>query len=155
MNAAPGQVVSIHISPTHGGALRLVDAVRAVPGKGLVGDRHFNPDGHGEGEARDITLIETEQLENYRNTHRAEMTPAQSRRNIATRGVRLNDLVDKTFRVGEVEVHGVELCEPCGHLARLTHPTAVEGLVHRAGLRARILTEGQIRVGDPVVPTME
>ena len=152
MNANHGHVVSIHISPTHGDEPTLVDRVRAVPGKGLEGDRHFDPDGHNPaGEARDITLIEVEQLGHYKNTHNVEMTPAQSRRNIATSGVRLNDLVDKTFHVGPVQVRGVELCEPCGHLSRLTHPTAVEGLLHRAGLRARIVTEGHIRVGDPVI----
>ena len=68
-----------------------------------------------------------------------------------TRGIDLNALVGKRFRVGEVECVGVELCEPCQHLESVTHPGVVKGMVHRAGLNADILTDGEIAVGDPVV----
>ncbi len=69
------------------------------------------------------------------------------------RGVRLNDLVGKRFRVGEVECVGVELCEPCLHLQSLTRPGIIEDLLHRGGLNADILTSGTIAVGDPIVVT--
>jgi MOSC domain-containing protein YiiM len=64
--------------------------------------------------------------------------------------VRLNDLVGRRFRVGDVECAGVELCEPCQHLQQLTWPRIIKDLLHRGGLNANILTDGQIRVGDQI-----
>jgi len=64
--------------------------------------------------------------------------------------VLLNDLVGRRFRVGDVECVGVELCEPCLHLQQLTRPEIIKDLIHRGGLNAGILTDGQIRVGDRV-----
>jgi MOSC domain-containing protein YiiM len=79
------------------------------------------------------------------------LTGAESRRQVAVRGVRLNDLVGKRFRVGAVECLGVELCEPCLHLQQLTRPGIIKELIHRAGLNADILNDGRISVGDTVV----
>ena len=78
------------------------------------------------------------------------LTAAESRRNLLTRGVDLDRLVGARFRVGEVECEGIELCEPCRHLEGLTYPGVLRGLVHRGGLRAAILEDGEIAVGDPV-----
>ena len=61
-----------------------------------------------------------------------------------------NALVGKRFRIGEVECEGVELCEPCTHMQALTRPGVLSGMVHRAGLNADVLTDGEIAVGDPV-----
>jgi MOSC domain-containing protein YiiM len=65
--------------------------------------------------------------------------------------VRLNDLVGRRFRVGEVECLGVELCEPCLHLQEMTRPGIIKELVHRGGLNADILNDGRIAVGDPIL----
>jgi MOSC domain-containing protein YiiM len=70
---------------------------------------------------------------------------------VTVRGVRLNDLVGKRFKVGDVECYGVELCEPCAHLESLTQPGVIKGLVHRGGLNADVLSGGEISVGDSVV----
>ena len=69
---------------------------------------------------------------------------------MATRGIDLNALVGRRFRVGALECEGIELCEPCTHLEGLTQPGVLKGLVHRGGLRASILSGGEIAVGDPV-----
>jgi len=123
-------------------SLRPVDSVSAVAGKGLEGDRHFFAEGARRGGA--ITLIEAEVLEDV------GLSGPQSRRQVVTRGVRLNDLVGKRFLVGEIECEGVELCEPCLHLQSLTRPGIIEDLLHRGGLNADIVTSGTISVGDPV-----
>ena len=81
-----------------------------------------------------------------------QIAPGDARRNVVTRGVALNHLVGREFRVGGVRLRGVRLCEPCSHLEGLTRPGVLDGLVHRGGLRAQILTEGEIRVGDPIEP---
>jgi MOSC domain-containing protein YiiM len=78
------------------------------------------------------------------------LDPGATRRNIVTRGVPLKHLVGQQFRVGDVTLRGLRLCEPCAHLERLSHPGVREALIHRGGLRAQILTDGTIRVGDSI-----
>jgi MOSC domain-containing protein YiiM len=127
--------------------------VRAVPGKGLVGDRHF---GRAESDPdaprpdREITLVEAETIEAFTRDYGVRLEPGDARRNIVTQGVALNHLVERRFTVGEIALLGLRLCEPCAHLAELTHESVLRGLAHRGGLRAQILTEGVIRVGDEV-----
>jgi len=133
-------VEAIHVGPSQ--ALAPVDFVRAVAGCGLEGDRHFRADGQRQGGA--LTLIEAEALEDV------GLTGTQSRRQVVVRGGRLNDLIGKRFRVGDVECFGVKLCEPCLHLQQLTRPGIIKDLIHRGGINADILTDGQISVGDPV-----
>ncbi len=143
-----GQVEAIYISPEHGELPHEVDSVRAIAGKGLEGNRYFdqgNP-------ARELTLIEAEALEALAAEHGIDLDAASSRRNVLTRGVRLNDLVDRRFRVGELECRGIELCEPCLHLQSMTQPGVIDGLVHRAGLNAEILVGGELKPGDAVSP---
>jgi MOSC domain-containing protein YiiM len=124
-------------------ALGPVSSVHAIAGHGLEGDRYFFPDGAGSGEA--LTLIEAEALEDV------GLTGAESRRQVVVRDVRVNDLVGRRFRVGDVECLGVELCEPCRHLQKLTRPGIIKDLLHRGGLRADILSGGTISVGDKVL----
>jgi MOSC domain-containing protein YiiM len=134
-------VEAINIGPSD--AIAPVGEASALAGKGLEGDRHFHEDGAAPGQA--LTLIEAEVLEEV------GLSGAASRRQVVVRGVRLNDLVGRRFRVGEVECLGVELCEPCLHLQQLTRPGIIKELIHRAGLNADILNDGRISVGDQVV----
>lgn len=78
------------------------------------------------------------------------LEPADTRRNLVTRGVRLNELVGRRFRVGEVTLKGVRLCETCGHLEQLAGTKLRPFLAGRAGLRAGIVIGGVIRVGDAI-----
>ncbi len=134
-------VESIEIGPTD--AIAPVASVAARAGQGLEGDRKFFPDGAKPGEA--LTLIEAEALE------AVGLTGSHSRRQVVTRGVRLNDLVGKRFRVGNVECLGVALCHPCKHLEEMTRPGIIKELANRGGLNADIVTGGRISVGDPIV----
>lgn len=134
-------IEAIHIGPDEGGPLRPVDSVRAVAGKGLEGDRKFRESAK-PGQA--LTLVEAENVEDV------GLGVGETRRQITVRGVALNDLVGKTFRVGDVECYGVELCEPCEHLQSMTRPGIIKDLVHRAGINADILSDGVIRVGDAI-----
>jgi MOSC domain-containing protein YiiM len=136
-----GTVKGIHISPEFERLPESVEAVE-VTAEGVRGDRYF-----GE---RNLTLIEAEALEGLYEDTGIELSAAESRRQVLTRGVRLNDLVGKRFSVGEVECVGEEWCEPCSHLQGLTRPGVLRGLVHRAGLRADIVRGGRIAVGDEI-----
>jgi MOSC domain-containing protein YiiM len=125
-----------------------VEQVRAIAGQGLEGDRNFAPGGSAPGEA--LTLIAAEALEGLLADTGIELSHEASRRNILTRGIDLNALVGRRFTVGATICEGVELCEPCNHLKKLTLPGVLRGLVHRGGLRANVLTGGTIAVGDAV-----
>lgn len=144
-----GTLVAIHIGAKASGELRAVDSIRAVAGSGLEGDRNFRADGSGKPD-QEVTLIESEAIEGLERDSGIAITGLQSRRNLLTRGVSLNDLLGREFRVGEIKLRGLELCEPCRHLERLTQPGVLKGLVHRGGLRAQILEGGMIRPGDPI-----
>jgi len=147
-----GTVISINIAPEAEAPMQSVSAVRAVPGQGLEGDRYFDHKGTFSKPQpdRELTLIEAEAIEALRSEFQVDFGLNASRRNIVTRGVPLNHLVDKEFWIGDVKARGLRLCEPCSHLQRLSHPKVLPGLVHRGGLRAQILTEGMIRVGEIV-----
>ena len=148
-----GMIVSIHIAPSAAGPMVSVEQVRAVAGQGLEGDRYFNRTGTYSKKSapdREVTLIEVEAIEALAREYKIALEPGAARRNIVTRGVPLNHVVGRKFRVGEVTLLGVRLCEPCSHLERLSHPGVREALIHRGGLRAQILTDGTIRVGDSI-----
>jgi MOSC domain-containing protein YiiM len=155
-----GIVLSLHIAPRAAAPMQSVAEVRAVPGRGLEGDRYFAGTGfystrpsHG---GREVTLIEMEAVEAlFRGVVNAggekpgiKIAACDARRNVVTAGVPLNHLVDCEFSVGEVRMRGTRLCEPCKHLEELTLPGVLSGLIHRGGLRALILDEGIIHVGD-------
>jgi MOSC domain-containing protein YiiM len=147
-----GKIESIFIANPRS-PMRAVDSAHAVPGKGLDGDRYFDKAGTFSNKStddREITLIESEAIEALRREYNVELAPHESRRNLLTSGVALNHLVGADFRVGDIMLRGLRLCEPCGHLAKLTRPGVREGLIHRGGLRAKILSEGVIHVGDEV-----
>ena len=145
-----GRVEAINIGPPET-LPAPVDRARAHAGKGLVGNRYYFENGAKPGQA--LTLISAEALEALAAEHGIEVTGAESRRNVLTRGIDLNALVGRRFRVGDVECVGVELCEPCTHLESLTQPGVIKGLAHRGGLNADILSDGEIAVGDDVVAT--
>ena len=144
-----GKLLAIIIGATLEGTLHSVDSARAVPGSGLEGDRYFNPSNSEPG--RDLTLIEFESLQALEAETGIHLELNQQRRNLVTQGVRLNPLIGRTFRIGEVTARGVRLCNPCQHLEDLTQPGVLVGLIERAGLRADILTQGTIHAGDSIV----
>ena len=146
------RVESIHIAPAAKAPMQAVAEVLAIPGVGLEGDRYalkqgtfFKPEPDFE-----LTLIEAEAVEAAQLEHGLKLVPGDARRNLVTRGVSLNPLVGREFQIGSVRVRGIRLCEPCSHLQALTGQPVIRPLTHRGGLRAQILTEGPIRIGDAV-----
>ncbi len=153
--ATDGRVEAIAVADRAEAPMRQVHTVRALPGRGLEGDRYaeqagtFTPhDGRRGG--YDLTLVEAEVLDQLILPEGRHLGYAEARRNIVTRGVDLNALVGRRFTVGDVECLGRRLCEPCAHLERLTHPGVLRSLIHKGGLRADILTGGDVREGAAV-----
>jgi len=132
--------------------------VRATAFVGLEGDRYAAGIGFwspNEAVDRSITLVEAEEIERLADEAGIHLDPGETRRNVTTRGIRLNDLVGRRFRIGDVECLATRLCEPCLYLTDLIGKPILRPLVHRAGLRARILNYGEIAVGDAIVPLDE
>lgn len=143
-------IEAIYICGEEGSDQQSVNAVDAVAGKGLIGDRYFGADNYP---GQNVTLVEAEEVERFKEQYGQSLPLDATRRNIVTRGVRLNDLVGKEFRIGDVVLYGVELCEPCAGLAdtlendELSNAEIVRALAHRAGLRTDVRTGGTIAVG--------
>jgi hypothetical protein len=144
--AGTGTVEALLVAPDAEAPMARVPSASAVAGHGLEGDRYGAGRGtfSGRGRGYELTLVAAEALEE------AGVSWEESRRNVVTRGIDLNALAGKPFRVGSVECVGRRLAEPCAHLERLTRPGIMRPLVHRAGLRADILTDGTVEVGDAV-----
>jgi len=150
-----GHVVAIHTAPGAGAPMETHGAIAAVAGRGLAGDRYCDAVGSYSGQRRPdheraITLIEAETLDALRDEHGIDLPGDQTRRNLVTRGIALNDLVGATFTVGAVELRGVDLAHPCAYLEGLTQPGVLGALKDRGGVRAEILTDGTISVGDAI-----
>ncbi|MFN8178678.1 MAG: MOSC domain-containing protein [bacterium] len=146
-----GRVVAIHIARTKGAPLELLESARLFAARGIEGDHRcleLTPETPRDG--RDVTLIETEALDALKRDYDLELDGPSTRRNILTEGIALNHLVGREFRIGEVRLLGVRLCEPCAHLESLTKEGVRAALVHRGGLRATILDGGVVRKGDAI-----
>lgn len=146
--AATGRVEAIWVAPAAGEPAQAATAVRAIAGQGLEGDRHVAGTGTFPsglpGSA--LTLIEAEVCESFN----PPLGPDEHRRNMVTRGSDLNSLVGHEFMIGAVRCRGKRLCEPCRVIQGYAARPILRALVHRGGLRADILDEGEIAVGDDV-----
>jgi MOSC domain-containing protein YiiM len=152
-----GSVEAIYVAAAAGEPMQERAAARAVPGRGLEGDRYFSGDGTLSGkrvpgrEVTELTLVEAEVIEHVQRDLGLAVSAPDSRRNIITRSVSLNDLIGLEFTVGTVRLRGAGLCEPCVSLVKKPENRhLLRGLVHKGGLRAQILTAGTITVGDHV-----
>ena len=140
-----GRVEGIFVAAESGDLPQPVGRIRALAGTGLEGNRYFWPGGDAPA-GRALTLIAAEAIAESG----LEITAAETRRNVLTSGIDVNALVGRRFRIGGVECYGVELCEPCSGLQKMTGKDVLGTLVHRAGLNADILVGGEIAVGDAV-----
>jgi len=144
--AGTGTVAALLVAPDAEAPLTRVDEVEARAGHGLAGDRYF--DGRGtfsrKGRGYELTLVDADVLDEL------DLPWEDARRNVVTRGIDLNALAGRPFRIGDVACIGRRLCEPCAHLDRLAGRSTLRPLLHRGGLRADIVADGTIRVGDEV-----
>lgn len=150
-----GEVQAIYVTPSAGEPMQHLSEVEAIAGHGLAGDRYLDGTGYYSDRplpdgSRQITLIETEELERLEKETGILLDPAESRRNVLTRLISVNDLIGERFRVGEAVCEGIRICEPCTYLEKLTAKRVMRPLVHKGGLRARIVSGGVIRVGDEI-----
>jgi len=148
-----GYIKAIYIASGSGKPMASVASAELVAGRGIAGDRYYSDSGTFSDKLKDLpdkelTLIESEQIEQFNSNREYSLDYGAFRRNIVTQGIQLNDLVGTEFSIGNVRLRGLRLCEPCAHLAKLTIPEILPDMVHKAGLRAAILSSGTISVNE-------
>lgn len=147
-----GRIEYIFVAPERAAPCEAVESVEAIAETGLRGDRYSDIRNRKDA-GQQVTLIELEQITRFVRETGLAMHPAAPRRNLVTTGIDLNALVGRRFYVGQCELEGIELCEPCAKWAKNTYKEVVRFFVHRGGLNARIVTGGIIAIGDAVSET--
>ena len=145
-------VVGIFTAPEERAPVQAHSEVHAVPGRGLEGDRYYKAAGDPaeRDPAKEVTVISSEGLERARDEHGLQLDPGEHRRNIVTRGIEVTDLIGKEFSIGEVRLRALEDNPPCRYLEEVTGKKLLKPLIRDGGIRAQILNEGTIRLGDDV-----
>ena len=142
------EVLKLGITAIHNRSIQEVDSIEVIANQGIVGDRHFKKfnDPYNQ-----ISLIESEGIDNYNIKFGLNISYIDFRRNIITKGTKLNDLVGKKFKVGTVELEGIDLCRPCRHLSEiLNQNNIIKEFLRKGGLRCQILSSSNISVGDKI-----
>ena len=148
-----GTVVQVFVAKKSADVPVSVRSATLQAGRGIVGDRYFDKDIDAQ-----VTLVCADVIAQVNEETEWSLKPEETRRNIVTRGVDLNQWETARFRIGDVVLEGVELCEPCATLGKILANEArapadvVKTLTNRAGLRARVVMGGEIQPGDEVGP---
>ena len=143
------EVLKIGITPNSNQPIREVDAIEVIANKGVVGDRHFQ---ESNDPYNQLSIIEAENIDYYNIKYGINIPYVNFRRNIITKGVKLNDLVGKKFSIGKVKLKGIDLCRPCRHLTdMLSQDNILKEFLRRGGLRCEILSSSKINIGDRII----
>jgi MOSC domain-containing protein YiiM len=147
-----GSVACIFVAPKPSGSMVSVPLVHAFADCGLKGDRFFRQSWNAANRPdKAVSLIEEEVLKLAAEELGVADFADRTRRNIVTSGVPLIDLLHREFTIGGVRMRGIRLFEPCAHLEKISNlPGIFKALEHRSGLKAAILSNGLLRVGDPI-----
>ena len=142
------KVFKIGVTKNNNQAIQEVKEINLLAGKGIIGDRHFHE--HSEGRNQ-LTLIESENIDFYNEKFNLKIPYINFRRNIITKGIKLNDLIGKKLTIGKTEVKGVDLCRPCKSLQKnLGQDNIIKEFLRKGGLRCEILTSADVKVDDEI-----
>ncbi len=157
MNDFP-TVESIWIAPAGGAPMESPSKVEVDVDRGVQGDRYWHGTGafsEWPGSGRAVTLIAAEDMEAIIAEGGIDLREGRHRRNFVTRGIEVNSLLRRTFRIGSVTLRAVRTAEPCAHLEKLLGADLMRIMAGRGGIRADVLTGGTIQQGDQIVPLGE
>ena len=142
------EVLKIGITAKNNQSIKEVNSIEVIANKGIVGDRHFHEfnDPYNQ-----LSLIESENIDEYNIRFGLNISYIDFRRNIVTKGIQLNDLIGKKLSVGNVELEVIDLCRPCRHLTEmLDQRNVLKEFLRKGGLRCQILSSSKISVGDKI-----
>ena len=144
------KIIEIGITKKNNQKLKIekVNNVEVVAGKGIKGDRNY----HDFNEPRkQITLIESENIDYYNQKFNTNFSYLDFRRNLITKNIHLNELVGKKLSIGQIDIQVHDLCRPCNYLQEiLGKDNIIKEFLRRGGLRCEILISGNIKVGDEI-----
>ena len=142
------EVIKIGIAKTNSREIQEVNEINLLAGKGIVGDRYFQEKNEDRNQ---LTLIESENIDYYNDKFNLKIPYLNFRRNIVTKGIKLNELVGKKIIIGKTEIKGIDLCRPCRSLQEnLGQNNIIKEFLRMGGLRCAILTSSNIKVGDEI-----
>ena len=142
------EVIKLGIATNNNQPIKEVNSIEVLANKGIVGDRHFHVSNDPYNQ---LTLIESENIDEYNIKFGLNIPYIDFRRNIVTKGIQLNDLIGKKLKVGNVELEGIELCRPCRHLTEmLDQKNVLKEFMRKGGLRCQILSSSEITIGDKI-----
>jgi len=142
------KVIKIGTTSDNNKKIKEAELIEVIENKGIVGDRHFKDfnDPYCQ-----LSLIESENIDYYNSKYGLNIDYIDFRRNIITKGIRLNGLIGKKFSIGETLVEGVDLCRPCRHLSEMLNQNNIlKEFMRRGGLRCQILSSSKIKIGDKI-----
>ena len=142
------KVIKIGITSNNNKKIKEAELIELIENKGIVGDRHFKDfnDPYCQ-----LSLIESENIDYFNSKYGLNIDYIDFRRNIITKGIRLNGLIGKKFSIGETLVEGVDLCRPCRHLTEMLNQNNIlKEFMRRGGLRCQILSSSKIKIGDKI-----
>ena len=142
------EVYKIGITNNNNQQIKEVNSIDVLANQGVLGDRHFKEfnDPYNQ-----ISLIEAENIDHYNIKFGLNIPYLNFRRNIVTKGIKLNDLVGKKFQIDNVDLEGIDLCRPCRHLCEiLEQDNIIKEFLRGGGLRCQILSSSSIRIGSKI-----
>ena len=140
------KVFKLGIANSNNKKINEVSSIDVLTNKGIVGDRHFKDfnDPYCQ-----LTLIESENIEYYNTKYDLNISYVDFRRNVVTKGIKLNGLIGKKLLIGKVKVEVIDLCRPCKHLTEmLNQENILKEFLKRGGIRCQILSSSKINSGD-------
>ncbi len=155
--ALPGRVVSLHLHPPEpGAALRSVEVIEVVEGKGILNEpRYFGKISRRTGGAsrRQVSLIEREQIAEHAAALGLQtIPPGAVRSNIETLGLSLVELIGREVQIGEAVLFLYEARDPCSKMDAICQGLRELMMEQRQGVMAEVRRGGRICVGDGIRP---
>ena len=142
------EVFKLGIAAKNNQAIKEVNSIDVLANKGIVGDRHFY---ESNDPYNQLSLIEAENIDEYNIKFGLNIPYIDFRRNVVTKDIRLNNLIGKKLKVGNVELEAIELCRPCRHLTEmLDQKNILKEFMRKGGLRCQILSSSNINIGDKI-----
>ena len=142
------QVIKLGLTDKNNQTIKEVKTINVIKNQGIAGDRHLR---EFNDPFSQLTLIESENIDYYNSKYGLDIPYIDFRRNIVTKGIKLNELVGKKISIGDVKVEGIDLCRPCRHLNEILNQNNIlKEFLRRGGLRCQILNSSKINLGDQI-----
>ncbi len=141
-------ILKIGLTKDHNKEIIETNEINLIAGKGVIGDRHFKD---YNDPLNQLSIIESENIDEYNLKYKLNIPYLNFRRNIVTKGIKLNDLVEKKILIGSVKLEVIDLCRPCRHLSeKLGRYDIIKEFLRKGGIRCQILNDGKISLSDQI-----